>query len=194
MYRDLGFIRVEGRSRGIARAERRPSRRDPALRLPALPAQADRGLRARRRPIAERVLRGVPRPQRARRSPAAGLRRRAGQVDGAHLRREPLIGHANMHLLGRQVDPAADPARPLAPVGVGAPAPGRPAEAAARERRSPRAAAGSSSRARPRARARLPEGHRLRRGGLCSARSSASPTPGPRRCPATSTCAASPSG
>src|SRR3954469_2324864 len=84
MYRDLGFIRVAGRHarRGLDRDRgQRPAyayllyphqprgpravpRRAPApgLRLPRLPAQADRGLRAGERPAALRVLRRVPGP------------------------------------------------------------------------------------------------------------------------------------
>ena len=63
MYRDLGFIRVRGPARPAVRASGAP-----AVRLPDLPAQADRGLRPDERPPPERVLRRVPdlaaRPQR----------------------------------------------------------------------------------------------------------------------------------
>ena len=38
--------------------------------------------------------------------PPARLRRRAGQVDGAHPDENRVIGRANMHLVGRQLDPA----------------------------------------------------------------------------------------
>ena len=61
MYRDLGFIRVLGQARPA-----RPRGRRAGLRLPDLSAQADRRLPAGLEQPAERVLRRVPRPQRAR--------------------------------------------------------------------------------------------------------------------------------
>ena len=110
MYRDLGFIRVAGSpapaaARRAARATIAPSD-TAAVRLPPLPAQADRGLRARRRAPAQRVLRGVPRPR-----PADGSRLPASDDVLAKWMaltsdESRVIGQANMHLVGRQLDPA----------------------------------------------------------------------------------------
>ena len=85
MYRDLGFIRVWG---GLAEgplADR--DGRGRAVRVPDLPAQAARRLPAADATAAERVLHHVPRRDPAvRLGAAAGLRRRAGEVDGADRR------------------------------------------------------------------------------------------------------------
>ena len=82
MYRDLGFLRVWG---GLGE---RAHAAGSVLRLPDLPAPADRRLRAADRRPAERVLRRVPRPHASLRQRAATrLRRRACEVDGAARRR-----------------------------------------------------------------------------------------------------------
>ena len=60
------------------------------------------------------------------------------------------------------------------------------------QRKDAGAQLGRLRRPRPRPRARLHEGHRVRRRRPLEADRSASPTPGSRRCPATSTCARSP--
>ena len=74
------------------------------------------------RAAAQRVLRRVPRPDRRRRAPApARLRRRARQVDGAHLRRgprDPARQHAPRRPPAR---PRPRAPRPLAARRVGAP-------------------------------------------------------------------------
>src|ERR687897_1052556 len=101
-----------GRPRGAGR-----------VRVPRLPAQADRRVRAGERPAAVRVLRRVPRPHGERGPPpAAGVGRRPRQVDGPHLGRGPR-DPAGQHA------PDRPPARPrpraprlVAPGRVGAPA------------------------------------------------------------------------
>jgi hypothetical protein len=100
MYRDLGFIRVEGK-RTI------PSGPAPYAYL-IYPHKPIVSYVPGERPPAERVLRRLPRsrlPRPAR--PPARQRRRARQVDGAHGDEKRLINEANMHLPGRQVDPGA---------------------------------------------------------------------------------------
>ena len=106
MYRDLGFIRVAGKH--ARREADRGVRRRAGLRLPGLPAQADRGLRAGQRPAADRVLRGVPRPH-----GGSGGRHRLPASDDVLAKwmaltsdEDRVIGRANMHLVGRQLDPA----------------------------------------------------------------------------------------
>ena len=77
-YRALGFLHAYGA----------PSATASRLRLPDLPAQADRHPTTAHRRAAERALRRVSRPQRAGARPAASRRRRrARQVDGAARRR-----------------------------------------------------------------------------------------------------------
>ncbi len=162
MYRDLGFIRVAGRH------TRRDTDRGRAqrLRLPGLPAQADRGLPARhRRLLSEYCVEFPDLSGGGGASAAARLGRRAGQVDGAHLRRGPRDPPRQHAPRGPAARPGARAPRPLAPRGVGAPPPA--ARRAAVGRRSERGPAqpqpGRSSRARPGPGARVPEGHRLRR-------------------------------
>ena len=183
MYRDLGFVRVWGGESGASgerRAVARPARRP--VRLPRLSAPPDRGLPPADRPAAQRVLRRVPRRDAALRLRApAGLRRRAGQVDGAQGRRAA-ADHRGQHAPARPPDrPQDDPARHLAarPLGARAPRARRPA--------APRAAPSPptkpdrcdsdlkhNSRAltegphRAAARAQL-QGHRLRRRGALQA-------------------------
>ena len=139
MYRDLGFIRVWG---GMARVprrgahRRRPARRR-AVRLPRLPAQADRRLPPADPRAAQRVLRRVPRRDAALRQLApAGLRRRPGQVDGAHRRRAAPHRHREHAPARAPGRPQAGPPRPLAPEPVGARAPA-PHAALARRRPAP---------------------------------------------------------
>ena len=103
------------------RAERAARRR---LRLPDLPAQADRRLPAADRPAAQRVLRRVPgRDAPVRLAAAARLRRRAGQVDGAEGRRAPDHRRGEPAPARPPARPAPDRARPLAPRPLGARAP-----------------------------------------------------------------------
>ena len=105
-----------------------------------------------------------------------------------------VIGRANMHLVGRQLDPARV-RRDLWRLAEWERRRSRETPAGAREHRPPRGRSRvTARRARPRRGPRLPEGHRLRRRGPPASRSSASPTPGRRPCPATSTCGAWPSG
>ena len=88
MYRDLGFIRVAGPP-PAARSPRGRRRRPPYAYL-VYPHKPIVAYVPETRAAAERVLRRVPGPHRRRhRLAAARLRRRAGQVDGADLRREP---------------------------------------------------------------------------------------------------------
>ena len=103
MYRDLGFLRVAGRSR--ARAQGRPA--GARIRVPGLSAQADRGLRARDGPAAQRVLRRVSGPA----TGAVGTRLPASDDVLAKWMaltsdETRVIGEANMHLVGRQHDPS----------------------------------------------------------------------------------------
>ena len=122
MYRDLGFLRVWGGQAGGPEEPRGPRRR--AVRLPRLPAQADRRLPAADRPAAQRVLRRVPgRDEALRLGAAAGLRRRAGQVDGAQGRRAAPDQLGQPAPPGPPGRPAQGPARPLAAAPVGARAP-----------------------------------------------------------------------
>ena len=187
MYRDLGFIRVWGAGAG----------RRGVLRLPGLPAQADRRLRAPDRPPAQRVLRRVPRPDPAvRQLAAARVRRRPGQVDGADRRRGAPAGAvqpAHARPSGRSAPRATRPVAP-APVGARARAPPARREDAGWRRRAPERDGPQAQLARPHRGAgassgpRLPEGDRLRRRGAVPADRRAWPRPGSRRCPATSTC------
>ena len=111
MYRDLGFIRVWGKGSGDG----------VEYAYLDLPAQADRGLPAadRRRCSTSTASSSPTRPA-VRQRPAARLRRRPRQVDGAHRRRappHPEREHAPPRPPGR---PQAGPPGPLAPRAVGA--------------------------------------------------------------------------
>ena len=124
MYRDLGFLRVWGGQSRAADGPSGPARR--RLRLPDLPAQADRRLPAADRPAAERVLRRVPGRDAALRLAApARLRRRAREVDGAQGRRAPDHRRGQPAPARPPARPAPDRARPLAarPLGARAPRP-----------------------------------------------------------------------
>ena len=101
MSRDLGLIRVWGGESLDRGAARRP------VRVPDLPAQADRGLPAADRPPAQRVLRRVPgrvaSPYGSARLPDSDdVLAKWMALKGDERR---LISSANMHLPGRQVDP-----------------------------------------------------------------------------------------
>ncbi|CAA9491721.1 MAG: hypothetical protein AVDCRST_MAG45-787, partial [uncultured Solirubrobacterales bacterium] len=94
------------------------------LRLSSLSAQAGAGLRAGNPPAPVGVLRRVPGPERCRhRGATARLRRRPGQVDGAHRRRGAPAArrqHASSRPPARSRPGAA---RSLAPRRMGAPPP-----------------------------------------------------------------------
>ena len=93
----------------------------------------------------------------------AGIRRRARQVDGAHLRRgarDRPRQHAPRRPPAR---PRPRPARHLAAGRVGARSAPATSEHEPREQRPPRAQPGPTRRPGPGRRARLPEGHRPRR-------------------------------
>ena len=116
MYRDLGFIEVGGKH------ARRESDKggERYLRLSRLPPQADRGLRARQRQLLSEYC--VEFPDLG----GAGGRHRLPSSDDVLAKwmaltsdEDRVIRRANMHLIGRQHDPA-HPARPLAPRGSGA--------------------------------------------------------------------------
>ena len=192
MYRELGFMRVWGGLGERGRGER--------LRLPDLPAQADRRLRARSGSDAQRVLRRVPRrlrPYGSARLPDSDDVLAKWMALTADER--GLIADANMHLPGRQVDPERV-RRDLVRLARWEPRARRARAAAARGRRrrgsratcAP-AASISSTAAAPSP--RVPSG--LPRAPTCTAsataprtsqsRSSAWRTRGSRRCPATST-------
>ena len=208
MYRDLGFIRVWGT---LAEApERRRHAGDAAagapyayLIYPHKPIVAY--LPADRR-AAERVLRRVPgRDAALRQRAAAGLRRRAGQVDGAH-RRRAAPDRAGQHAPARPPGrPQAGPPRPLAPAPVGArasrasaPPRAEGSRPGARERRTlPRRSTSSTAAApSPRVPSAPPRAPTCKGIGFgdeeLPSRSSASRTRGSRRCRATSTTACSP--
>ena len=179
MYAELGFIAVDGRQRRAAATRTcstRTGRSSPTTRdtgellneyCVALSRRSEPPL-SQRLPDADDVL-------------AKWMSLRGGERE--------LIAVANMHVPGRQVDPG-QVRRDLI----------RLREWRARARSdacgmTPAAPALERGlrRSRPGRRARLHEGHRLRRRGAQPARPSGSPTPGSRRCPATSTCASSPS-
>ena len=139
MYRDLGFLRVWGGQAGLPADDRaRPARRP--VRLPGLPAQADRRLPAADRAAAQRVLRRVPgRDAAVRLAAAARLRRRARQVDGAQGRRAAPDRRGQPAPARPPDRSAAGPARPLAP---------RPWERERLERRARPATTGRGARRR----------------------------------------------
>ena len=179
MYGDLGFIRVHGR---LGTGE------EAAYAYLVYPHKPIARLRARQRQAPERVLRGVPGltgpPGRSRLPASDG---RAGQWMALTSDEGRVIRRANMHLLGRQLDPARSGATSGAsPSGRSA---GRRAPAAREHGRPPLPQPGDPGRSGPRRGTCVPEGHRLRR------RRSPAPARGiantwTRRCRATSPAAA----
>ena len=171
----MGDVPRPGPDPGLGRAGARQGAQGRPVRVPDLPAQADRRLPPADRPAAERVLRRVPgRVQAVRLRAAARLRRRARQVDGAQGRRaapDLQRQHAPPRPPG---GPAPGPARHLAPRPLGARAPGAHAggrrASARRLAHGPQAPLARTDRGpRPRGRAGVPEGHRLRRRGALEA-------------------------
>ena len=168
MYRDLGFIRVWGGcAGGPARARHAPrpaaARRTPTSIYPHKPIVAYLPQTAR---AAQRVLRRVPgRDAALRQRAAAGLRRRAGQVDGAHRRRAAPDRQ-------RQHAPARPPGRPASRSAATSGACGQWERE--RLRRAPRRAAPAPSGA---SRARLASASVRRREHDTASTSSTAPAP-----------------
>ena len=163
MYRDLGFIRVAGHG-SPRREDDRATRRRPT---PTSSTRTSRSWPTCRPAAGSSASTAWSSPTSAAAAgPPARLGRRARQVDGAHVRREPR-DPPRQHAPDRApVRSGAGTPRSLAPRGVGAPlgAPPRSAPSAAREQRSTGAKPGHPRRPGSGPGARLPEGHRLRRG------------------------------
>jgi hypothetical protein len=123
MYRDLGFLRVWG-SDGAGTGAGHGVAPYAYLIYPHKPIVAYVPQSSR---LLSEYCVDVPRPRAAlRQRPAAALRRRAGEVDGADRRRARLIENANLHLAGASSTRTwcARHRRPRA-LGARAPAPAR---------------------------------------------------------------------